>query len=464
MYLPTRRSTLLLGSSLLMLTLQACAPHDDPNDEPPTMPVITAQPQPVESDGGAVELRVAASGGELSYQWFVEEVEVPGARASTYFSSTTGRHEVRVRNSAGEVRSTPVQVTVADDYARYDRSVARAADELLSRLSAAQKTMATTAGATGTVLFDDKPELQREWSVQPVAHQGLRLADLTDSQRRAADRLIAAALSGQGVNQVFDIQRADDIYSHTSGNAATGAGQYSVAFFGMPGEGASWALQIGGHQLVHNIAFGPDRFSATPMYLGARPPHWVGDSARSADTSNGAGTSGNRRAPLEPQREAVARLAELMKSENAARLTQAVTALRMLRPEDSYPATDRGMRYDSLNADQKAAVKAVIEAWLKTLAPVRAKELRTAYLDKDSPLEQTYVAYSNGRDGTLEFGPYPNAAGRPSRKAGSYLRIDGPRVWIEFLVQSESTSVDDAAKVYYSSLWRDKRADYGAAP
>ena len=44
--------------------------------------------------------------------------------------------------------------------------------------------------------------------------------------------------------------------------------------------------------------------------------------------------------------------------------------------------------------------------------------------------------------------------------AGSYVRIDGPRVWIEFVVQA---TVADKTMVHYHTIWRDKVADYGGA-
>ena len=38
------------------------------------------------------------------------------------------------------------------------------------------------------------------------------------------------------------------------------------------------------------------------------------------------------------------------------------------------------------------------------------------------------------------------------------MRIDGPRIWMEFVVQ---TAVADQTKLHYHALWRDKQSDYG---
>lgn len=477
MHLLTRRSTLLLGSGLLVLA--ACAPHDDPDGDddspaPPTMPVITAQPQAATSEGGAVELSVSATGGDLRYQWYRGGADLAGATAASLFTSETGSYDVVVRNGVGEVRSMAAQVDVATDLGRYSRSVAAAAAALLNSLSADQKAPASSPGATGTVRFEAALANVRAWSAQPGTHQGLRLDTLTDNQRRAADRLIAAALSGQGATQVFEIQRADDIYARTSGNTATGAGTYALAIFGEPRNDRPWSLQISGHQLVHNIAYNAARVSATPMVLGARPPHWAGDSARSADTGNSASTPGTLHAPLDIQRQAVAGLAQALLADSgtarAARLASPVTELFMApstvgdttyRSKD-YPSgtSGRGVLHTQLDDNQKNLLKAAIQAWTSTQVAAVGTALFDDYTDARA-LNATYVAIAGPQNRDPDFTAYPNAASRPSESAGSYLRIDGPRVWIEFLVRTESTSGAAGAKVYYTAVWRDKLADYG---
>ena len=103
----------------------------------------------------------------------------------------------------------------------------------------------------------------------------------------------------------------------------------------------------------------------------------------------------------------------------------------------------------------------MIEAWVKTQAADVADSLLTAY-EADSALAGTYVAYSPGGGGTADFSAYPNASALPLASANSYMRIDGPRVWIEFLVKADSSQTGFLANtVYYQSVWRDKQADYG---
>jgi hypothetical protein len=88
-------------------------------------------------------------------------------------------------------------------------------------------------------------------------------------------------------------------------------------------------------------------------------------------------------------------------------------------------------------------VKTAIEAWVKNVADPVASALLEAYAS-DAALEQTFVGYSGSPDLSTQ---------------SSYVRIDGPRVWIEVTIQGGIVYRD---KVHYHTIWRDKVADYGA--
>ena len=57
----------------------------------------------------------------------------------------------------------------------------------------------------------------------------------------------------------------------------------------------------------------------------------------------------------------------------------------------------------------------------------------------EAELDQVKVAYS----GTTNVGG----------ERGDYVRLDGPRVWIEFATQGSD---------HYHTIWRDRLTDYGA--
>lgn len=426
---------------------------------------------------------VTATGTDLQYSWFKDGVQIAGATERAYLleaaaSVNQGAYHVVVRNGAGLVSSAPVQLTVSPvGDGSNTGAVVAAAQSFLDTLNAAQKATAVSPNASGTAVFAATLANARAWSAQSGAHHGLRLdAALSARQLAAAERLIATALSASGATMVSEIRLSDGVYARLLGDDEAGADRYSIAIFGTPSSSAPWSLQISGHQLAHNISYNAPQVSATPMFIGARPPHWAVNSAGATVTSNDASTSGTPHAALQAQRVAVGALVTAVRADaasaGAARLALPVTALLMAPDAASdtayrstaYPTgtAGRGMRVDGMNTAQKAAVRAVVEAWVKTQAADVAQVLLDAYLASDA-LDATYVAYGNGVGGSPDFDAYPNAKALPASAANSYLRIDGPRVWIEFLVRSED-GIGGAlsAQVYDSSVWRDKLADYGA--
>ena len=66
-----------------------------------------------------------------------------------------------------------------------------------------------------------------------------------------------------------------------------------------------------------------------------------------------------------------------------------------------------------------------------------------ARYESAAALADTYVGYSGEPDLGAEH---------------SYVRVDGPQVWMELVVQK---AVADPSKLHYHALWRDKHADYG---
>ena len=92
-------------------------------------PVITAQPA-----GGyflvgqAGQLSVAASGAQLSYQWYKDDVLIPGATTATIGAASltadfSGTYRVQVSNPAGTVNSVSAVVQVGNNIARYQATV-----------------------------------------------------------------------------------------------------------------------------------------------------------------------------------------------------------------------------------------------------------------------------------------------------------------------------------------------------
>ncbi|MFS2214139.1 DUF3500 domain-containing protein [Telluria sp. Tellsp104] len=484
-------------------------------------PAITTQPaaQTVNS-GTRATFTVGASGTSVAYQWYRNGTAIAGATGARYTipvagANDAGTYTVTVKNTAGSVTSAGAALAVNVLAAGTNTAaVVNAANAFLATLSTDQKTVATSTTAPATVLFNYALENAIQWTNLPGDRHGLRLNStaLSAAQLAAANALVAQALSATGIAMLNELRAADDVLAHaqTSGTGTgPGAGapptgtdpaaggmpptgtdmgtpptggtggmaggygsdQYSIAFIGTPSKTSPWMLQLAGHHLAYNITYNTGTASATPNFLGVEPPNWTVDANGAVTVTAAAASPGTRHAPMEAQRKAVYDLAEAIQSDSAgaaaAKLSGTFTDVIMGASGNtdanfktlSYPTSGRGLQYGAMNAAQQAYVRAAIAAWVDNQAADVASELRAAYLSDDA-LKDTWVAYGVGQGGRADFAAYPNTAATPLAAQHSYIRIDGPRVWIEFVVQQ---GVLYGTNIHYHSLWRDKTADYGGS-
>lgn len=447
-------------------------------------PAITKQPVAVTVTAGQpASFSVGASGTDLTYAWFKDNVAITSATSALYTidavaTVNAGNYYVVVKNDLGFVSSVQVSLTVlAVGGGSNTAAVVATAQAFMDTLSSTQKSSALSALSSDTVLFSSTIENARTWASTPGGRHGLRLNSqtLNATQLAAAEKLIGTALSASGATLMSEIRLADDVYAVRNADTTAGSAQYSIAFIGAPSNTTPWMLQLTGHQLAYNVTYNAGQVGATPTFLGTQPPNWAVNSAGVSAVNNTATSTGTPHAPMESQRKAVAALASALQGDAAAaaaaKLATATIDLRMAPSASTdtafksiaYPTgtTGRGVLYANLNASQQAAVKEVVQAWVKTQAADVAQTLLDAYL-ADASLTTTYVAYGVGAGGSADFGEYPNANALPASAAGSYLRIDGPRVWIEFLVKADDANAGTSGTVHYRSVWRDKVADYGA--
>lgn len=482
-------------------------------------PAITTQPaaQTVNS-GTRATFTVGASGTSVAYQWYRNGTAIAGATGARYTipvagANDAGTYTVTVKNTAGSVTSAGAALAVNVLAAGTNTTaVVNAANAFLATLSADQKTVATSTTAPTTVLFDYALENAIQWTNLPGDRHGLRLNStaLSAAQLAAANALVAQALSATGIAMLNELRAADDVLAHAqtsgtgtgpgapptgtdpaaggmpptgadmgtpptggAGGMAGGYGseQYSIAFIGTPSKTSPWMLQLAGHHLAYNITYNTGKASATPNFLGVEPPNWTVDANGAVTVTAAAASPGTRHAPMEAQRKAVYDLAEAIQPDSAsaaaAKLSGTFTDVIMGASGNtdanfktlSYPTSGRGLQYGAMNAAQQAYVRAAIAAWVDNQAADVASELRAAYLSDDA-LTDTWVAYGVGQGGSADFAAYPNTAATPLAAQHSYIRIDGPRVWIEFVVQQ---GVLYGTNIHYHSLWRDKTADYGGS-
>ncbi len=292
------------------------------------------------------------------------------------------------------------------------------------------------------------------WTNLPGSRNGIQLGTLNSTQLASALTLVQTALSDAGYSTFAAIRAADDILAQSA--SGYGSGNYYIVFTGTPSTTSPWLLQILGHHLAYNITYNGNYVDPTPVFLGTEPPEYTD-------------SSGTVHEPLGTQRAAVAALADAIQADSSvssvAKLSGTFsdvvhgsngTNSRDTNFPQAYPTgtTGRGVLYTALTTAEKTLVQNLIAAYVNTQKSDVANPMLTHYYS-DAQLAQTYVGYGVGTSGTASFPEFPSGTSTQH----SYLRIDGPRVWIEFVVQQ---GVVYSSNIHYHSLWRDKVADYGA--
>lgn len=339
-----------------------------------------------------------------------------------------------------------VTATCASDSttAENTAAVVAAANTLLAALTSSQRT---------AIQYEKTLANAQKWSNLPtsfVARNGVKFGDMSAEAQQAAVALASVAAGTSGATLLSELREADQ-WLVTDGKAPSsdyGRGLYYVSLHGTPSTTSAWMLQMGGHHLAYNFMYGGKCTSATPLFDGAEPMNWTD-------------TGGVAHAPLEPQRASMVALLTSIGSLADAKLSGTFSDI-LNGPtgggpgggsggDTKYPSTlsyptgttGRGVLVSTLSAEQKALVKTAIEAWVKNSATPVSNALLAVY-ESDEALAETYVGYSGSTDLSTR---------------SSYVRIDGPRVWIEVTVQGGIIYKD---RVHFHTLWRDKAADYGA--
>jgi hypothetical protein len=335
--------------------------------------------------------------------------------------------------------------------------VVDAADFFLATLSDEQRAIAQ---------IELKPSLAVRWTNFPGGsnvRNGVFYRDLKPAQVEAALKVARVALGEEGFSRYQEVRAADDAFAKGRGGRGPGgpggpggppqrkdggdpaqkkfggaaqkkggpgggfnfgSENYMIAFLGKPSKTDPWILQLGGHHLAINIYYRGTTGAATPYHVAAQPTVWKDDRGKTHD-------------PLAPMRDS---LQGLLSSLTPEQLKRAKLEARFNdvyvgpQKDGKFPARSEGMPVSELSDASKDFVKKAIAAWTgDTPQGVEYRKLYEAELDK------VKVAYS----GTTNVGG----------ERGDYVRIDGPRVWIEFATQGND---------HYHTIWRDRLTDYGA--
>ncbi|MCB9680627.1 MAG: DUF3500 domain-containing protein [Alphaproteobacteria bacterium] len=287
------------------------------------------------------------------------------------------------------------------------------------------------------------------WSNLPTggkARAGLRLEDMSDASRAAAEQVAATVLSDAGYADYVGVRAADAyLASSSGGGGGYGDGLYYVAVFGTPSVTEDWALMIGGHHLAYNVAWVDGVGYPTPNHIGSEPK---------ASFTLG----GETYAPVVTEGAAFAAVFQALDSDVLDdAFLGTVMADVLLGPDEygtgstaavQYPTGSQrqGVLVSELSTDDQALVQTAIGQWVQDFDGEISDALMADYLSTEA-LADTYIAWT----GTRSSGPDVEVA-------GTYFRIDGPRLWLELACQS---GVILRNETHYHAIWRDKQFDYG---
>jgi hypothetical protein len=295
-----------------------------------------------------------------------------------------------------------------------------AAKALLATLSDAERDTLTFA-------FDDAAQRKR-WSnlpTGPFTRAGLRMGDLTDTQRAAVRALLTAALSPEGYGKVMSIVAADEQLKQSTGRAMFGEDEYYVSLLGEPSTTEPWMIQFGGHHLALNITVVGVLGTLAPSHTAAQPAVYE--------------LAGKTVRPLGREAE---KAYALLKSLDARQREQAVLGFEIrdlvLGPgRDGQWIEPEGIKGSELSSAQRAQLLGLAAEWTG-IVPVAWANAKAVELEQS--IDDTWFAWSG-----------PTEQGAPA-----YFRIQGPAVHIEFAPQRG----DPAAHIH--TIYRDPSNEYGA--
>ncbi|MER5217116.1 DUF3500 domain-containing protein [Streptomyces sp. NPDC002838] len=310
--------------------------------------------------------------------------------------------------------------------------------EVVAAGNAFLKTLSDDEKDTALYDFDDDAKTTG-WSNFPttgVKRNGIEFADLDDDQKAAALKVMEAALSEQGYKELQDIRAADDYLAEaqaSGGGRGPGGGdeysadKYYLAFFGEPSETEQFMVEFGGHHAAYNITYYKDDVSLSPTLTAIEPQTFD--------------LNGTSYAPLKDKRDTtMAAIGSLGDSElEKAEISGSFDDL-LLGPGNDGPFPDpKGVVVGDLSQEQQDKVTAMIRTWVDDLDEEASEALLARYV---SAYDETYLGWSGATDIDDDQ---------------TYVRVDGPAVWIEF--SNQGGIVLDG--VHQHTIFRDQTADYG---
>ena len=370
------------------------------------------------------------------------------ATATTGAAATASRPATAATPSAAATVTRAATAAVAPGTAQATTAaIVAAATAFLATLSDTQRAavslaypsdqqVATAANFSGRLGEQFGASVWSNYPISDVIRPGLKLGDLSDAQRQAAQALLAATFSKGGYQKILNIMAADQVLSDSGTNYASGAANYVLGLFGTPSTNTKWMLQYGGHHLGLNVTMQGGSLVLAPMLTGCQPATFTDASGTTirplgAESDKGFGLINALDATQQQQ----------------AILTYSVTDLVLGPGKDGMVLQPEGIPASSLNASQQTLLLDLIGEWVNILADAPAAAKLAAIKAR---LAETYFAWS----------------GATTAGSASYFRVTGPTVIIEYAPQGGGpqgggTGVQAGGINHIHTVYRDPTNEYG---
>ena len=282
------------------------------------------------------------------------------------------------------------------------------------------------------------------WSNLPtsiVRREGVRMGDLTSTQRAAVKELLAVALSRDGYRKVTEIMQGDEVLRNApsqgqraggraggrggpGGNPMFGEDEYYLAFLGTPSPTSPWMLQFGGHHLAINLTLAGSQATMAPSLPATQPATFT--------------VEGRTVRPLGNENDKAFALINALNTEQRGQaiLNSRVADLVLGPGQDGKTIQPEGIRASALSAAHQTMLWELVREWVGIMndafAEPRMAEIRAKPAD-------TFFAWS---------GPTTNGS-------AAYFRVQGPTLVIEYAPQQGNVD-------HIHTIYRDPTNDYGA--
>jgi hypothetical protein len=287
------------------------------------------------------------------------------------------------------------------------------------------------------------------WSNLPgVNRAGIAYSNLTTTAQATAFTAVATtALTEAGYADFVAVLAADDYLGTKQGGY--GAGYAHIAIVGAPSTTGQWTLMLGNHHMAYTITFNNGVAYPTPHHIGVEPKasFTVNGKTYQALVDKAGGMVGifyGKTDSLSATQLSSARLTatygDILVGAVEYNTGSYATVLA------KYPTSNRGLLVSSLSTAQQALVTAAITQWASDYSASVSADLVATYTSSTA-YANTYVAWS-GASSTS----YPNVD-----TSNTYMRIDGPRAWIEIACQG---GIVIQGQTHYHMIFRDKTTDY----